>query len=46
MIKCELEVGQSVEGRQHREEAMVKCARVLMIVLSHIEENEFTGNQW
>lgn len=46
MRDCKLEVAQLIEGRRHREEAMVKCTRIGMIIVSQTKENKLTGKQW
>ena len=43
MLERELEVAYLIEGREHRKEAIVECAREDMISGSYEKENKVTS---
>ena len=45
MLESELEIVQLIEGRRHREKAMVQCTSLDMITVSGNCKNKVTGRQ-
>ena len=45
MLERKLEVARLIEGRVHREKAMVECTSLDMITVSCKMENKFTGSK-